>query len=56
MERWLILEDGSVYKDFGFGAEQFEIGEQVFNTGMNGYQEVLTDLSYCAQIVVMTIK
>ncbi|WP_455708946.1 carbamoyl-phosphate synthase domain-containing protein [Dielma fastidiosa] len=28
----------------------------MFNTGMNGYQEVLTDLSYCAQIVVMTIK
>lgn len=54
MERWLILEDGSVYKGFGFGAEQFEIGELVFNTGMSGYQEVLTDLSYCAQIVVMT--
>ena len=54
MERWLILEDGSVYKGYGFGADTFEIGELVFNTGMSGYQEVLTDLSYCAQIVVMT--
>lgn len=54
MERLLVLEDGSVYHGEGFGADKFEIGELVFNTGMSGYQEILTDLSYCAQIVVMT--
>jgi carbamoyl-phosphate synthase small subunit len=50
----LALEDGTVYtgRSFGAGGEQW--GEVVFNTGMTGYQEVLTDPSYCGQIVVMT--
>ena len=53
-ERLLILEDGCVYHGLGFGYDQFRIGELVFNTGMSGYQEVLSDLSYCGQIVMMT--
>ena len=53
-ERLLILEDGSVFKGVAFGGDDFKIGEIVFNTGMTGYQEVLSDLSYCAQIVMMT--
>lgn len=53
-KRLLILEDGSVYEGYGFGAEHFQVGELVFNTGMSGYQEVLSDLSYCGQIVMMT--
>lgn len=54
MERLLILEDGSVYKGHAFGADEFQIGELVFNTSMTGYQEILTDNSYCGQIVMMT--
>lgn len=53
-KRLLILEDGSVYEGEGFGYDQFQIGELIFNTGMSGYQEVLSDLSYCGQIVLMT--
>ena len=53
-ERKLILEDGSVYHGRGFGSDVYRIGELVFNTGMSGYQEVLSDLSYCGQIVMMT--
>ncbi len=51
---YLYLEDGSVYKGKQFGAEGDTIGEVVFNTGMTGYQEVLTDPSYYGQIVMMT--
>ena len=54
MKRLLILEDGSVYEGTAFGADHFQVGELVFNTGMSGYQEVLSDLSYCGQIVMMT--
>ena len=54
MKRLLILEDGSVYEGTAFGANHFQVGELVFNTGMSGYQEVLSDLSYCGQIVMMT--
>ena len=54
MKRYLILEDGSHYEGIGFGADNFKIGELVFNTSMTGYQEVLSDLSYCGQITVMT--
>jgi carbamoyl-phosphate synthase small subunit len=50
----LILEDGSVFRGHGFGAEGEAFGEAVFNTGMCGYQEVLTDPSYAGQIVAMT--
>ena len=50
----LVLEDGSVYKGWSFGATGTTMGEVVFNTGMTGYQEVLTDPSYCGQIVTFT--
>jgi carbamoyl-phosphate synthase small subunit len=50
----LVLEDGSVFRGVGFGAEGETVGEVVFNTAMTGYQEILTDPSYCGQIVVMT--
>ncbi|MGN1275589.1 MAG: glutamine-hydrolyzing carbamoyl-phosphate synthase small subunit [Floccifex sp.] len=54
MERLLVLEDGSVYRGTAFGSDDFKIGELVFNTSMTGYQEILTDNSYCGQIVMMT--
>ena len=54
MQRLLILEDGSVYEGTAFGSDNFQIGELVFNTSMTGYQEILTDNSYCGQIVMMT--
>ncbi len=50
----LTLEDGTRFVGQSFGAKQDIIGEVVFNTGMTGYQEVLTDPSYCGQIVTMT--
>ncbi len=50
----LALEDGSVFHGSAFGAEGESFGEAVFNTGMAGYQEVLTDPSYSGQIVTMT--
>lgn len=50
----LALEDGTVYTGSGFGAEGVIAGEVVFNTSMTGYQEILTDPSYCGQIVTMT--
>lgn len=54
MQAVLVLEDGSVFYGKAFGATGEQWGEVVFNTGMTGYQEVLTDPSYCGQIVVMT--
>ncbi|MGM9941585.1 MAG: glutamine-hydrolyzing carbamoyl-phosphate synthase small subunit [Bulleidia sp.] len=54
MKRYLVLEDGSYYEGCGFGSDHFMIGELVFNTSMTGYQEILTDNSYCGQIVMMT--
>ncbi len=53
-KRQLILEDGTVFTGTAFGAEADRIGEVVFNTGMTGYQEILSDPSYCGQIVTMT--
>jgi carbamoyl-phosphate synthase small subunit len=50
----LVLADGSIYRGFSFGAAATVMGEVVFNTGMTGYQEVLTDPSYCGQIVTFT--
>ncbi|HEY2666885.1 MAG TPA: carbamoyl-phosphate synthase domain-containing protein, partial [Actinomycetota bacterium] len=51
----LVLEDGTTLEGAGFGAElPLAAGEVVFNTGMTGYQEVLTDPSYRGQIVTMT--
>jgi carbamoyl-phosphate synthase small subunit len=51
---YLLLEDGSVYEGSAFGSLKDVAGEVVFNTGMTGYEKVLTDPSYCGQIVVMT--
>ena len=50
----LVLEDGTVFRGSSFGAEGETFGEMVFNTGMTGYQETLTDPSYAQQIVAMT--
>ncbi|MDP4182117.1 MAG: carbamoyl-phosphate synthase domain-containing protein, partial [Bacillota bacterium] len=54
MKAILALEDGTIFTGKSFGVEGEVIGEIVFNTGMTGYQEVLTDPSYCGQIVTMT--
>jgi carbamoyl-phosphate synthase small subunit len=54
MKRQLILEDGTVFVGKGFGGETGLTGEVVFNTGMTGYQEILSDPSYCGQIVTLT--
>ena len=50
----LVLADGTCFTGVGFGAPAVTTGEAVFTTGMTGYQEVLTDPSYCGQIVTMT--
>jgi carbamoyl-phosphate synthase small subunit len=50
----LVLEDGTTLRGEGFGASGETFGEMVFNTGMTGYQETLTDPSYAGQIVAMT--
>lgn len=50
----LVLADGSVFRGWSFGATGTVVGEIVFNTGMTGYQEVLTDPSYRGQIVTFT--
>jgi carbamoyl-phosphate synthase small subunit len=52
--RILMLEDGATFHGTGFGADGETFGEMVFNTGMTGYQETLTDPSYARQIVAMT--
>ncbi len=54
MKGYIVLEDGTILTGTAFGAEGTAIGEIVFNTGMTGYQEILTDPSYGGQIVVMT--
>jgi carbamoyl-phosphate synthase small subunit len=50
----LALEDGTVYRGHAFGAAIERGGEVVFNTSMTGYQEIITDPSYCGQIITMT--
>jgi carbamoyl-phosphate synthase small subunit len=50
----LILEDGSQFRGEAIGADGKTVGEVVFNTAMTGYQEILTDPSYCQQIVTLT--
>lgn len=50
----LALEDGTVFHGISFGAEIDAVGEVVFNTGMTGYQEILSDPSYAGQFVTMT--
>ncbi len=53
-ERALVLDDGTVVRGSAFGAEGSVFGELVFNTGMTGYQEALTDPSYNGQLLMMT--
>ncbi|SVD72675.1 uncharacterized protein METZ01_LOCUS425529, partial [marine metagenome] len=50
----LILENGTIFSGSVFGSEGETIGEVCFNTGMTGYQEILTDPSYCGQLITMT--
>src|SRR5579884_951353 len=50
----LVLADGTVYEGESFGANGTAVGEVVFNTGMTGYQEILTDPSYAGQLVTLT--
>jgi carbamoyl-phosphate synthase small subunit len=50
----LALADGTVFRGYAIGAEGTTSGEVVFNTAMTGYQEILTDPSYCRQIVTLT--
>ncbi len=50
----LVLADGSVFRGRSIGAPGSAVGEVVFNTAMTGYQEILTDPSYCRQIVTLT--
>ncbi len=50
----LVLENGLIFKGNAFGAYGTTSGELCFNTGMVGYQEILTDPSYCGQVVTMT--
>ncbi len=50
----LALEDGSVFHGLSIGIDGETVGEVVFNTSMTGYQEILTDPSYCRQIVTLT--
>ena len=50
----LALEDGSVFRGDSVGADGGAVGEVVFNTAMTGYQEILTDPSYCQQLITLT--
>ena len=50
----LLLENGRVFKGYSFGFIGTTLGEVCFNTGMTGYQEILTDPSYCGQLITMT--
>ena len=50
----LVLADGTVFRGIAIGACGSSVGEVVFNTSMTGYQEILTDPSYCKQIVTLT--
>lgn len=54
MNKYLILEDGTCFTGKGFGYDGDVVAEVVFNTGMTGYQEVLSDPSYCGQMVTLT--
>ena len=50
----LVLADGTSFRGYSIGAPALSVGEVVFNTAMTGYQEILTDPSYCRQIVTLT--
>ena len=50
----LLLDNGTVFYGYGFGAETESVGELCFNTSMTGYQEIMTDPSYAGQIINFT--
>ena len=50
----LALADGAIFRGISIGVKGIRTGEVVFNTAMTGYQEILTDPSYCRQIVTLT--
>src|SRR5512134_1892375 len=50
----LVLADGTAFRGRSIGSRGAAVGEVVFNTAMTGYQEILTDPSYCRQIVTLT--
>src|SRR5262245_51823722 len=50
----LVLADGTVFRGRSIGARACAVGEVVFNTAITGYQEILTDPSYCRQLVTLT--
>src|SRR5712664_2214737 len=50
----LVLADGTVFRGRSIGARGSAVGEVVFNTAITGYQEILTDPSYCRQLVTLT--
>ena len=54
MKRKLVLEDGHIFLGEGFGSPDEKVAEIVFNTSIVGYQEILSDPSYCGQMVCMT--
>jgi len=54
MKGYLLLEDGLIFEGTLFGCETETVGEVVFNTGMTGYEEIITDPSYYGQIVILT--
>ena len=54
MKRILVLEDGSYYEGQSCGSNNYRVGKLIFNTAMTGYQEVISDLAYEGEIVVMT--
>ena len=54
MKALVALADGTVFEGVSVGAAGEALAEMVFNTSMTGYQEILTDPSYCGQIVTMT--
>ena len=53
-KRYLILEDGTIFQGWAFGADKAVIGELVFNTSVVGYVENMTDPAYCGQILMDT--
>lgn len=53
-KRYLVLEDGTVYKGYALGSDELLMGEIVFNTSMTGYQETISDPSYTGQIITFT--
>ncbi|MBP7954047.1 MAG: carbamoyl-phosphate synthase small subunit, partial [Nitrosomonas sp.] len=50
----LVLADGTIFHGVSIGVPGITVGEVAFNTAMTGYQEILTDPSYCQQIITLT--